>query len=242
MSTVLADKKACQHVLRIILRDTAIVVRDVVVQKTMTQLYGKSSRLDVTAEDGKGRLLNVEVQNQAEKNFARRLRFYSGVMVSQFLSRGDDYNKLPDQIMIYISSSDIWKKGLVLYEFQMTERATGLLAGDGLKHIYVNTEIDDGSAIAKLMQYFKTVDPLDQSQGALSEQVNYYKTNQEGLTIMCEICEKLRNDGRAEGRAEGIAASNIQYAKKLTAKGMPLDEIAQIAETDVATVKHWLEM
>lgn len=51
-------------------------------------------------------------------------------MVSQLLNRGDDYNKLPDQIMIYISSSDIWKKGLVLYEFEMTERATGLLAGD----------------------------------------------------------------------------------------------------------------
>ena len=62
---------------------------------------------------------------------------------------------------------------------------------------------------------------------------------------MCEICEKLRNDGRVEGRAEGIAegieTSNIQYAKKLAAKGMPLDEIAQIAETDVETVKKWLE-
>ena len=51
---------------------------------------------------------------------------------------------------------------------------------------------------------------------------------------MCEICEKLIKDGRAEG----ISASNIQYAKKLAAKGMPLDEIAQIAETDVETVKR----
>ncbi len=59
---------------------------------------------------------------------------------------------------------------------------------------------------------------------------------------MCEICEKLRNDGRAEGRAEGIAESNIQYAKKWASKGMPLEEIAQIAETDVDTVKRWLEM
>ena len=59
---------------------------------------------------------------------------------------------------------------------------------------------------------------------------------------MCEICEKLRNDGRVEGIAEGIETSNIQYAKKLAAKGMPLDEIAQIAETDVETVKKWLEM
>ena len=59
---------------------------------------------------------------------------------------------------------------------------------------------------------------------------------------MCEICEKLKNDGRTEGRAEGIAESNIQYAKKLAAKGMPLEEIAQIAETDVATVKQWLKM
>lgn len=59
---------------------------------------------------------------------------------------------------------------------------------------------------------------------------------------MSEICEKLKNDGRTEGRAEGIAESNIQYAKKLAAKGMPLEEIAQIGETDVATVKQWLKM
>ena len=72
--------------------------------------------------------------------------------------------------------------------------------------------------------------------------MNYYKIDRDGLTIICEICEKLRNDGRAEGRAEGIAESNIQYAKKLTAKGMPLEEIAQIAETDVETVNEWLKM
>lgn len=38
---------------------------------------------------------------------------------------------------------------------------------------YVNAEINDGSDIAKMMDYFKTADPKDSSQGDLSARVHF---------------------------------------------------------------------
>ena len=51
-----------------------------------------------------------------------------------------------------------------------------ILYDNGLHTIYVNAEIDDGTSLAKLMQYLKTAKAGDTSQGALSEYVNYLKS------------------------------------------------------------------
>lgn len=45
---------------------------------------------------------------------------------------------------------------------------------------FVQTEIDDRSRIAKLMKYFKTADPFDDSEGELSKQVRFLKTEEGG--------------------------------------------------------------
>ena len=218
MSTVLSDPLACQHVLRIILQEPALIVREVTVQKTMPQLYGKSPRLDVTAEMPDGRIINIEVQQQPEVHYGRRLRFYTGTMVSQLLQRGIDYADLPDQVMIYISDTDMWHRNRTIYEFQMTEIYDSFQINDGLREIFVNTVVDDGSAIAQLMQYFTTADPYDMTQGALSQQVNYYKVEQEGLRFMKSLSQQIYEDGHSSGlvtgRAEGMAKLSLKYMKK----------------------------
>ena len=35
----------------------------------------------------------------------------------------------------------------------------------------INAQVDDGSEVAALMRYFKTADPEDDSQGALSRRI-----------------------------------------------------------------------
>ncbi|MBQ7051005.1 MAG: PD-(D/E)XK nuclease family transposase [Firmicutes bacterium] len=214
MSTVLSDPLACQHVLRIIWQEPALIVREVTVQKTMPQLYGKSPRLDVTAEMPDGRIINIEVQQQPEVHYGRRLRFYTGTMVSQLLQRGIDYADLPDQVMIYISDTDIWHRNRTIYEFQMTEIYDSFQINDGLREIFVNTTVDDGSAIAQLMQYFTTTDPYDMTQGALSQKVNYYKVEQEGVRFMKSLSQQIYEDGHSNGRAEGMAKLSLKYMEK----------------------------
>ena len=74
---------------------------------------------------------------------------------------------------------------------------------DGQYILYVNAAINDGSETAKLMQYFKTADPEDMSQGDLSKRIHFLKCEEGGYEIMCEVSEKIFAEGRAEGRAEG---------------------------------------
>ncbi len=209
MSQVLSHPDACQHVLRIILQEPGLIVHDVTTQKTIPQLYGKSSRLDVTAETPDRRIINVEVQQQPEKYCGKRLRFYTGTMVTHLLQRGIDYDELPDQIMIYIGDTDIWGHGRTIYEFQMTEIHVAFQIGDGLREIFVNTAVNDGSAIAQLMQYFTTADPNDMTQGALSKQVNFYKVKQEGLRFMRSLSQQIYDEGHTNCMTELI----LKYMK-----------------------------
>ena len=67
---------------------------------------------------------------------------------------------------------------------------------------YINAEVDDGSAIADLMKYFKSADPHDFSQGALSKQINYLKTTKEGQSAMCDLSQRLHDEGEAKGKFE----------------------------------------
>ena len=101
-----------------------------------------------------------------------------------------------------------WKKGLMKYEVRQY-----LLCGDeailydnGLHTIYVNAEIDDGTSLAKLMQYLKTAKAGDTSQGALSEYVNYLKSPEGGREVMGEFEKYFREEGRKAGLEEGRKA------------------------------------
>ena len=63
-------------------------------------------------------------------------------------------------------------------------------------------EIDDGSNIAKLMQYLKTAKAGDTSQGALSEHVNYLKSPEGGRATMGEFEKYFREEGIKEVLSE----------------------------------------
>ena len=86
---------------------------------------------------------------------------------------------------------------------------------NGLHTIYVNAEIDDGTSLAKLMQYLKTAKAGDTSQGALSEYVNYLKSPEGGREVMGEFEKYFREEGRKAGVEEGRKAGIINSVKAL---------------------------
>ena len=118
---------------------------------------------------------------------------------------------------------------------------------------FVQTEIDDRSRIAKLMKYFKTADPFDDSEGELSKQVRFLKTEEGGIEIMCEIMERIREEGKIEGiregkksglregRKSGRLESSRKAAVNLDQMGMLPETIARAVEEDVTVVKQWLK-
>ena len=123
-----------------------------------------------------------------------------------------------------------------------------------LKHLnnYANAEVNDGTEIARTMQYFKESDPMDQSHGALSKRVHYLKCEEGGYQEMCEVAEKIYKEGVAEGRmaghTEGLAEGQTvgelnarqETARTLKEMGMSEEDIAKAVNTDLAQVREWL--
>lgn len=95
-----------------------------------------------------------------------------------------------------------------------------------------------------MMNYFKTADPEDMSQGALSKRVHYLKCEEGGLRIMCEMTEKWFQEGKREGRREGKRKGSEQkardVARELHSLGFSPQKIAAVVKVNSGTVKRWL--
>ena len=146
-------------------------------------------------------LVNIEIQRRNTVDHSRRTRFYGAMIDSEYLQKGAYYDELTDVYIFYISETDIWNGGKVAYEVSKT--LNGQPYDDGIHTVYINAAVNDGSAIASLMQYFKSCDPKDDSQGELSKRVQLLKSDKEG-EFMCELTQKWYNDGEKKGKAEII--------------------------------------
>ena len=123
-----------------------------------------------------------------------------------------------------------WKRGLTKYEVRQS-----LLCGDeaipynnGLHTIYVNAEIDDGTSLAKLMQYLKTAEAGDASQGELSQYVNYVKSPKGGRKVMGEFEKYFREEGRKAGVEEGRKAGVEEGRKAGVEEGETKERLSNV--------------
>lgn len=173
---------ACQHVLRILTGIVDLIVKEVITQYSVTKVTSHSARLDVMAEDEKGKLYNIEIQRRDCVDHARRTRFYGAMIDSEFLEKGKAYEEMPDVYIIYISETDIWKAGKTKYVVEKYFSGTDMAYEDGIHILYVNAAVYDGTETAKMMEYFKYAGPDDASQGDLSRRVMLLKCEKE-LTI-----------------------------------------------------------
>ena len=145
-----------------------------------------------------------------------------------FLWKTED--KIIDSIVSCIDRYILKGKIDCNYSFIEIQRA------DTIDHAYVNAEVDDGSDTAKLMEYFKTTDPEDTSQGDLSKRVHLLKCEKGGWDEMCEVSEKWYKEGEAVGEMKAKQETALNMKKK----GYPDTTIADILEVGVATVQQWL--
>ena len=83
------------------------------------------------------------------------LCYNTSCVTANITDPGTKFEKVPNVIAIFISKFDMFQKGKTVYHVDRTVRETGEITDNGLQEIYVNTKIDDGSDIAKLMKIYK---------------------------------------------------------------------------------------
>ena len=232
-SVVFKDEGACLHLVRQLMQNPKLNIIAFRTQDAIPMLISKSPRLDITAEDDKGTLYEIEIQRVEEPAPARRVRYYSSVMDSELLRKGVSYDKLPEVYLFYLSQKDIWQKGQTVYKLEQSLRFGDELMPyeNGLHTLYVNAAIDDGSNIAKLMQYLKTAKAGDTSQGALSAHVNYLKSPEGGRAKMGEFEKYFTEKGREEERKD-TALEMLKDGEKLP----KIIKYSKLTEADILSL------
>ena len=64
--------------------------------------------------------------------------------------------------------------------------------GDEQHIIYVNSQIQDESALGKLMEDFRCTEVKNMNYKVLADRVKYFKEDEEGVTTMCRVLEEMR--------------------------------------------------
>ena len=244
MSVALRDQAAAQEVIRIFTGIPDLKIVSLSTQVRFPRMVSHDAILDVVAEDSSGKIYNIEVQRADNLDHAKRVRYYGAMLDTACLEKGAGYEELPEVYVIYLSERDLWKAGKTVYTVEKKLSGTEIPYSDGMHIIFANAEANDGTEIARTMQYFKVSDPMDQSHGALSKRVHYLKCEEGGRQEMCEISEKIYNEGVAEGRIEGRNEGRLEAQKEtaitLAERGMSISEIAEIIKVSDRVVEGWL--
>ena len=169
--------------------------------------------------------------------------YYASSIINDYFFKGDQsYTKVPELYVFYVSETDIWHMGKTVYSVRKFLEDLDKPYNDGLHMCYINAEINDNSDIAKLMQYFKTADPKDNSQGRLSMRIQTIKNPKEVSSIMDDLlkeyCDIAKKIALADGRANGEIKEKFATAKRLLAMKLSIQDIAKATTLPVVKIQE----
>ena len=226
------DTASIELVLQIVLEKPDLKVLDVRTQVFVENLLNRSVRLDILATDSTGAKLNVEVQRSDKGAGRKRARYNSSMMDANLLKKGEDFDKLPETWVIFLTENDVMEKRLPLYPIERCFLGTGERFGDGSHILYVNGAYRGDTPIGKLMHDFSCTDAADMYYGTLADRVRFFKESKEGIEIMCRAMEDMRNQTLKEGAinsAKRMLADGILTLEKIAEyAGLPLDEVKKL--------------
>ena len=234
---VMADEKDGLETCRIIL--SCVLKREVknirfTAQKSIPGVSETSHgiRMDVYVteepdEAGEGiRVYDVEPDklSSRKESLPRRSRYYGGLIDSQLLSTGIDYDKLPDLVSIFILSYDPFGENALYYEAgTVVKTHPEVEYDDGVRRIflYVNGKLpenagDDEKRLRNLLRYIsesKDENVTDDNTSKLNNIVRHTK-NKPGMGIKYmkswERDRELIKDERANTERERKRAEDAE--------------------------------
>ena len=235
---VLADDiGVCQEMLRIILEDEKLIVKDVIVQSSERNLYGRSVRLDALCILGDERECNVELQRSNNDHHLKRVRFNASSITVRDSQTGEKFEKTIDLIVVYISEFDIFKRGRVIYHVDSVIRETQEKVDDGLERVFVNTTVKDGTTISEYMDCFLQKEIDNAKFPKLTNRVHYLKHEEGGVNAVCEIMRKYSEEvaekayqqgeeaGKEIGKEIGQRQANIAAIKNMIIRFQATKEV-----------------
>lgn len=229
LMTLVFDRntEATELLLNVILQRDDLRVLEVVAQREYKNPMsgGRSITIDIYAEDGDGKVYDIEVQRASAGADGYRARFHSSMIDTKMLKAGQEFKEIHDSYVIFITANDVIGAGCPLYHIDRVIKETGADFGDGSHIIYVNGSYkNDSDPVGKLMHDFRCMSSADMFYPELAKQVKYFKETEGGREIMSqafeELAEKWAEEAREETRIETLFSSikNLMKSMKWTAE------------------------
>ena len=244
MSKCLENAPECiELILRIIVGKKDLNVVKSQTEYPIKSLQGRGVRFDVFARDSKGREYDIEIQCADKGAEPKRARYNSALMDANALKSGEDFVKLRDTYVIFITENDVMGGSKEIYEIERTIRQMrGKKFGDGTHIIYVNGATRSETEIGKLVHDLRCRDAAEMHFDVLKKRVSQFKDSEEGRHIMCkaveEYAERRAAESRAEGEREGKRETMLAMAKRMLKDGvLALKDVARYTGLSLAQVK-----
>ena len=150
----------------------------------------------------------------------KRIRYYLSSIDMSILEKGRPYYELPDVTTVYISKKDFigGKRGHYDKNITTDEQKITTFLDNGLYENYFNLEYPtDDEKINELLGYLKKSDPYYQTENfpRIVKRVKYFKVQKEGITIMCEIADRIRQEGKEAGIIAGKIEAILELLEEL---------------------------
>ena len=252
MRNVLKDSACTEYILKVIMDQDNLKLKDQILQADYKNLQGRSSILDCIALDNFGRKYNIEFQNADSGASLKRARYHGSLVDANTLKTGQVPNELPDTYIIFITENDTLGFNLPICHINRTIEENCQRCHDQLHIIYVNSSFQDDTTLGRLMHDLHCSDPHDMYSEILAQRVIELKETQTGVDIMCDKLNELiaeeRNEGEkrgiligeAQGEKRGILNTQKETAKNLQHMGMALEQISQALNVSVQMIQDWL--
>ena len=231
MSKCLEHAPECiELILRIILGKKDLKVIKSQTEYPIKSLQGRGVRFDVFARDSKGREYDIEIQRADKGAEPKRARYNSALMDANALKSGEDFGKLRDTYVIFITENDVMGDGQDVYVYERVEKKSGKILKDGTHVIYVNGATRSKSEIGKLVHDLTSTNAAEMYFDVLKKKVSQFKNSEEGRLVMCKAVEGLVEKGKRE--------TMLAMAKRMLKDGiLALKDIARYSGLSLAQVK-----
>ena len=251
-SKMAENKEFCEEILRVFLQDSYLKVLNNKSQYAITNIDRRSVILDAYCELRDGKRVNIEVQNADNVNHQKRVRYYSSVLTTSLMRKGENFDNVPEVCMIYICNFDVFRENKSLYLIKRVIDGSNTEVDNGLKEIYISANISDGSALSELMEVFTKDDCYSDNFPITSKMKYDFKYVKEGNNMtdamkeIYEIFEEESKDvwikeGRKEGKKEGIKEGAINILLTLVKDGIiSIEEAAKRANISVSKFEKYL--
>lgn len=246
MTVVFQDSLACVDlVIQIILGNPNLHATKIVTQDTLKNLHGHSVRLDIHAI-ADGQEFNIEIQRAAVGAARRRARYNSSIIDAAALSAGEDYERLPETYVIFITETDVLGRELPIYHVQRTIRETQETFDDGSHIIYVNSSVMDDTPLGRLMHDFRCKRVEEMHYDVLKERAERFKDEAKGVMNMSsnplwdEFVRAYDEEREEAARTSERASSIKNLMKNLKLSAEKAMEALAIPESEWARYKAML--